>query len=718
MPSRLFGRRTPSILQMESSECGAACLAMVLAAHGRWETLDAVRDQCGVSRDGTSAADLIAAAGHYGLEAAAYRRDIHELRASAFPQILFWGFDHFVVLESLGRRHAVINDPANGRRRLTLSAFSELFTGITLTFRPGADFVRTAKPAGTVRRLARLVKGSSGMFAAILVSSLCMMTIGVLVPGITRVFIDDYLVQGYGDWLAPLLAGLILIGVLNAALLAMHSQGLLLLQTKLSAVLSARLIWRLFHLPYEFFARRSAVEVASRPQYAAQVATTISGPLALSLVNGLSLLGYIAVMLAFSVHLTVLVVAIAAVELVIVSIVSRRLREEAAQLQMMSGQAHAITVQGAALLEEAKVNGTEALLFNRLVDAQVRLVNVEQQTGRSTKLLASLPYARSRVTTLAILGGGTYLVMYTTTTLGTVLGFLMLAGLFSAALGVLTGTGSAMGQAGSAMGRLGDALERSDGHHREASPHEQSAGRPTGRIVLSEVSFAYTNAPPVFEHVSLRLEARQCLGITGASGDGKSTLARLLAGVSQPTSGTLRHEVLIDSERAWVDGPAAVGFVDQTPFMPSGSLRNALTLWSGAVDDAAIVRALIDADIAHAVFNRPGGIDGTIGEGGIGFSGGERQRLAIARALLTGARVLVLDDATSALDEETEARVLESLRRRGLTIVLFTNRASALGHLDMVAAMHDRTLTVLPMEIAYRAAEQAIRQRREQVGAA
>lgn len=707
-----MGRRTPSVLQMENSECGAACLAMVLAAHGRWETLDNVRDRCGVSRDGISAADLIDAAQYFGLSAAAYRRDITDLRGLGFPQILFWGFDHFVVLEGLGRNHAVINDPAHGRRRLTLAAFSALFTGITLSFAPGPDFVRTPRPPGALRRMAGLVQGSGAMFAAIVLTSLCMAMVAVLVPGITKVFVDDYLVQGYGDWLAPLLIGLVAVGLLNAALAALHSHGLLLLQTKLSAILSARFIWRLFHLPHEFFARRNAVEVASRPQYATQVAGTISGPVAQSVVNGLSLLAYGAVMLAFSVPLTVLVLALAGVELAIVALVSRRLREEAAQLQMMSGQAHAITVQGAALLEEAKVNGTEALLFNRLVDAQVRLVNVEQTTGRSAKLLASLPYASSRLTTLAILGGGTYLVMYTTTTLGTVLGFLMLAGLFSGALSVLTGTGAAIGQTGAAMSRLGDALERSDTHRREGAPQTDMAGLPTGRIALADVGFAYTNAAPVFERVSLRIEPGQCVGITGASGGGKSTLARLIAGVSQPTGGTLRHEILRNGEPVFVDGAPPVGFVDQTPFLPSGSLRSALTLWSGAVDDAAILRALLDADIAHAVFNRPGGIDGMIGEGGGGFSGGERQRLAIARALLTGARVLVLDDATSALDEETEARVLENLRRRGITMVLFTNRASAMAHLDMAAALHGGSLSVLPMEVAHRAVEIAMQQRR------
>lgn len=709
---QVFGRRTPTVLQMENSECGAACLAMVLAAHGRWETLDNVRDQCGVSRDGTSAADIVAAAEHFGLVAAAYRREIGDLRELGFPQILFWGFDHFVVLEALGRNHAVINDPAHGRRRLTLAAFSAMFTGVTLSFSAGPGFVRTARPPGALRQMASLVRGSSAMFAAIILASLCTASIAVLVPGITRVFIDDYLVQGYGDWLAPLLIGLIAIGLLNASLAALHTHGLMLLQTKLSSLLTARFIWRLFHLPYEFFARRNAVEVASRPQYAAQVAGTLSGPVAQSVVNGLSLLAYAGVMLAFSVPLTMLVLGLAAAELMIVAFVSRRLREEAAQLQMMSGQAHAITVQGAALLEEAKVNGTEALLFNRLVDAQVRLVNVEQATGRSAKLMASLPYASSRLTTLAILGGGTYLVMYTTTTLGTVLGFLMLAGLFSGALSVLTGTGAAIGQSAAAMSRLGDALERSDTHGRETSPQLGAAGVPTGRLVLSDVGFAYTNAAPVFERVSLRVEPGQCVGITGASGSGKSTLARLMAGVSQPTTGRIRHEILQQGQTVLVDGAPPVGFVDQNPFLPSGSLRSALTLWGAGVDDAAIVKALFDTDIAHAVFNRPGGIDGMIGEGGGGFSGGERQRLAIARALLTGARVLVLDDATSALDEATEARVLENLRRRGITIILFTNRASTVAHLDMVAAVHSRSLSILPLDLAQQAVDVAMQESR------
>lgn len=696
-------RRVPAILQMETAECGPACLAMVLAAHGRWETLDAVRDSCGVSRDGTSAADIVEAARRRGMEADAYSRDIDGLAALGLPQILFWGFDHFVVLEAVGRNGFVIVDPANGRRVVDREEFGRRFTGVTLTFRPGAEFRRTPRPPGIARRLAAVLGGSWDMFVCIVLTSLAMVVLGVVLPGLTRVFVDDYLVQGNREWLLPLLGGIIAVGAFRSMIAALYTRGLLLVQTKVTAVVSARFVWRLFQLPYDFFVRRSPVEISARTQYAGQLGSMVAGPFAQTAVNVLAVAGYIAIMLLYSVVMTAVCVGFAVLELLVLRLVTRRVQDEAVQLQMAAGQAHSAAVRGAALLEQARVNGSETQLFSHMVEAEVRLINSEQKSGWTTRMLMALPFAMSRLTTLAVLGVGAFVVMTTETTLGTLLGFLMLSGLLSSSIGALTGFGTAIGQSTAGMGRLGDVLDHIGAAEDGAGAGQGPLPLPTGRIALQDVGFSYPHGEPVLSGIALAVAPGACIGIMGGSGAGKSTLARLVVGLAAPTCGTIRFEARAGAE-AWVPKCDGVGFVDQAPFFPKGPIRSALTLWDAAETDDDIAGALADAELLEAVAGRPGGLDGQVGENGVGFSSGERQRLAIARALVHAPRILVLDDATSALDEDTEARVLENLRRRGATLLLFTNRASALQHMDRVMALHGGRLYPVAMGEAHAAA--------------
>ena len=698
---RSRSRRVPTILQMEAAECGAACLAMVLASFGRWESLDAVRDSCGVSRDGTSAADILAAARARGLEAEAFSREVEALRGLPLPQILFWNFDHFVVLEAIQGDAFQINDPAHGRRVLNRAEFGARFTGITLTFRAGPAFRRTPPPRPALWRLLEQLQGSWAAFAAIILISGLLVLVGALVPGLTQIFVDDYLVQDHDDWLAPLLAAIVALGAFNAGLSYLYLRGLRLLRTKVNAVISARYVWRLFHLPYEFFVRRSAVEVSSRTQFATQVAGTVSGPVVQLVVNGLAMLGYAGIMLLYDTVLTVVVVGLAAVELVVLRVVAGRVREQAVHLQMVAGQAHAAAVQGTALLEQARASGSEPVLFNRMVQAEARLINAEQRSGRTTHLLAALPYASSRFATLAVLGVGALQVIYTEMTAGTLVGFLALSGLFFAALGAFTGIGTAIGQSGAALGRLGDVLDEPRAVTTVAAPVPVTVPVTTGAVRLQDVGFAYPNGAPVFSGLDLTLEPGESIGIMGGASGGKSTLARLLVGLVTP----VRGEILFGTAGAgWVRDCEGIGFVYQQPFFPNGTLRAAITVWGNATPAADIVRAVRDAGLAEVIDARSGGLDGPIGEGGTGLSGGERQRLGIARALAGNPRLLVLDDATSHLDEEAEALVLQNLRRRGITLILLTNRASAIRHLDRACFLQKDRLLPLDVEAAYQAA--------------
>jgi ABC-type bacteriocin/lantibiotic exporter with double-glycine peptidase domain len=684
-------RQVPSVLQMESAECGAACLAMVLASFGRWESLDAIRDACGVSRDGTSVADIVEAARHYGLEASAYSREVEALASLPLPQVLFWDFNHFVVLEGMDGRGYSINDPAYGPRLVEPADFDRRFTGVTIAFRPGAGFVKKRKPPGLLARLPELLRGSLDVFACIIVMSLAIAALAVLMPGFTRVFIDEYIVQGRGDWLAPLLGAMLAVGLLRMGLTWLQVHGLLLLQTKITAVMSAGFMWRLLHLPYEFFMRRSPVEIASRGQLTGQLAGAVSGPFAQASVAAVSMAVYATAMMLFSPALTVLVLALSLVNALVMRLLGPALRETATRAQMASSQAHAETVQGAALLEHARATGTEPLLFDRMVRAQLTMLNAEQASGFAATLLTALPFAMSQLISISVLGAGALVVLRTDMTIGMLMGFVMLAELFAAALSVLTGLGNAGAQTASAFYRLDDKADER-GQLEAPGLHD----RATGRVAAERLGFSYTNGPKILSGVDFRAQAGEFIVITGASGSGKSTLARLLAGLLEPSEGTLSYEIAGPSGIAWGRPGARIAYVESAPFLPPASLRAVLTLWTPDIAAPEIERALADADMAAAIVQRPGGIEGRIGEGGADFSGGERQRLGIARALLRDPRVLILDDATSALDEASEARVIGAAKRRGITVILFTNRASAARHADRILALGEGRLHPLP----------------------
>ncbi|MGO4572619.1 cysteine peptidase family C39 domain-containing protein [Microvirga sp. 2TAF3] len=682
-------RRVPSILQMEAVECGAACLAMVLAHFGRHESLDALRDRCGVSRDGVSATDIIAAARSYHLKARAFTRDVPQLADLPMPQILFWGFNHFVVLERIrGNRFSIV-DPSSGRRTVEENEFRRQFTGVTLAFEPEAEFVRKRAPGGVLRQLFAQMRQSGDAVGFVIVASLLLVLLGMLVPGFTRVFIDDYLVRGFGDWLVPLLLGMIAVAALRMALLWLQTRGLLLLQTKITAVMSAGFVWHLFHLPYRFFVHRSPAEVSSRVQLASQIAGTVSGPLTTTVVNLITMTVYAVIMLAYSPLLTVIAVGFAAVNFLVLHRVARVVTERSQRLQMAAGHAHAVAIQGVALIEDHRATGTEALLYERMVEAEVGLLNAEQAVGRVQKLLGTAPLVSSRLLAIAVMGVGAVEVMQTEMTIGMLIAFQMLAEMFSAPLSALVGLGAAIQTSSSAMMRLQDITGHAvDG--RSSGPTEPSTratDRLTGRIETRGLTFGYGRSRPTLHGVDLIIEPRSIVAIAGASGSGKTTLGRLLVGLLNPSAGELLYDGRFAHEVPHATLGASLGYVDQAPYLASGRVRDSLTLWDPAVSDAELERAARSAAAHDVIIARSGGYDGRLGEGGAGLSGGERQRLAIARALMQDPTILVLDEATSALDAATEAIVLGNLRERGITTIIITHRASTLRFCDRAVVL-------------------------------
>ncbi len=681
--------RVPLILQMEAAECGAACLGMILASFGRWVPLEELRERCNASRNGVSAADMVEAAATYGLKARGYSCEIDELDNKPLPQVLFWNFDHFVVLESRSGGQFHIVDPAFGRRSVGAAEFERRFTGVTLTFEREASFVRSPRLPGVWDYLLRQAGQSVGTLAFILLVSVLAGLLAVLIPSFTQIFLDEYLGQERHTWLLPLIGAMIAVSVLRTVLAWFQVEAVRVLTAKLTLEQSATFIWRLMHLPLSFFVRRSAGELSTRAQMGG-VAGAVAGPLVQAGINVLYIVMFATAMALYSLPLAALCILLAAGGLLVLWGLERLMHEGSLRVEMLGGSAHAVGIQSMALVEDYKATGTEALLFERMMEAELRHVEAEQRMGGLRALTTSFPALFNGLMVVLVLGVGSLQVFDGAMTIGALVAFYLLSGQFAGSVGSLFGATLALQATSGAVVRIRDTMDTPPDpiFARQAANDEGAAiERLEGTVAAHGLRYAYAHGPLVIDGVDLELAPGEFVALVGSSGCGKTTLGRLLVGQMKADDGELRFggRLLDDIPEPTFRG--SIGYVDQMPYFFSGRIRDNLTLWDHTVDTASVVKAARDSAAEPMIAGRPGIFEGRVGESGSGFSGGERQMLAMARALVHEPSFLVLDEATSALDALSEEHVLLGLRRRGATCLLISHRMSAIRYCSRVLVM-------------------------------
>ncbi|MEY2631865.1 MAG: hypothetical protein RIR00_519, partial [Pseudomonadota bacterium] len=369
---------TPTVLQMEIVECGAACLAMVLGHYGRHVPLETLRYDCGVSRDGSSAANLLKAARRHGLIGKGFKRDIAGLESLRLPAILFWNFNHFVVLEGTGPEGFRINDPASGRRLVPPEEFDESFTGVVLVFEPAADFQREGRAANPWRGLLQRLDSERAGFVFALVLALALLVPGLLAPALTRLYVDHFLVQRLVDWVPPLLGVMLVLALVVGGLSAWQQFHLLRLRNKLATLWSAQFIWHTLQLPIRFFLQRAPADIASRQQHNEQVAALLAGPLSQVALNVVSLALYASLLCFYSVALAAVAFGFALINLLAFAWISRRLGDESQKQAKEYGQVAATLAQGLRIVDTIKATGSEGHVFARFAGFHAKLVDAEQ----------------------------------------------------------------------------------------------------------------------------------------------------------------------------------------------------------------------------------------------------------------------------------------------------------------------------------------------------
>ena len=684
---------TPVLLQMHATECGAACLGMVLGHYGRWAPLTELREKCEVSRDGSSAASIARAARHYGLECRGLSVRADQLRKLELPLIVFWQFSHFLVVEGFDERWFYLNDPATGRRRVSADDFEKGYSGIALRFGRGDDFRPGGDQPGLFAQLQGLLAGSWGALTAALACALMVTLLALLVPVSLGVFVDS-LVDDQGPW-SGLAAGLLGGGVLVYVLSLLKHRFLQRLAIRIAVIGSDRGLSRLLRLPVEFFAHRLVGDLTDRVSSIDRVAKNLTDQFLVLLIDMAMSAVLLAAMLAYDVRLALVVLALALAHGALARYLNsfRAVRSQA--MRREQGLLIGIGMQMLSHAEDLRMTGSDDRFFARWSGQQARELRARQHHSQLGHLNTALPGLIAMLRGAAILGVGGSMVAAGAMSLGTLVGFYILAEMFLAPVGRFLEFADKRQALETDLQRLQDISATAEdpvfsrrSSDSESIPTFNGKLQLAGQLELKDVTFGFNRSrPPLLKDFNLAVKPGQRVAVVGPSGSGKSTLARLVAGIYRPWSGDILFDGHARDEIPDEVLRRSVSMVDQEVVLFSASVRDNITMWNPAIPDEVLIAAARDASIHEEVLARPLGYATPVEEGGANFSGGQRQRLEIARALVGNPTLLILDEATSALDAATEEHVDDALRRRGITCLIVAHRLSTVRDCDEIIVL-------------------------------
>ncbi len=685
--------RTPTILQMEAVECGAAALSIILAYHGRWVPLEELRHECGVSRDGSKASNVLRAARKYGLEAKGYKyEELEKLYDLELPVILFWNFNHFLVLEGFQGDRVFLNDPAQGPRIITRQELDASYSGVVLTFKPGPEFRRGGAPPNMVPALRRRLTGSERALIFTVLCGLFLVVPGLVIPTFTRVFIDEYLVSGQAWMVRPLILAMAATIVVQGLLTWLQRYYLLRLETKLALATSSQFFNHILRLPAAYFGQRFAGEIGSRVQINDRVAKVVSGKLATTVIDSVMTVFYAILMLVYDVALTLTVVGIALLNVLAIKLAARIRTDASRRLMQDKGKLMGTAMNGLRMIETLKATGSEGEFFARWAGYYAKTINTEQALGVLTQVSTAVPAFVQTVATAAVLVLGGLKVMNGELTVGMLVAYQTLLASFTRPLASFVQFGSTLQELQADMNRLDDVIRYPEDpqyqQDRARVPYDPKAIKLSGHVELRNVTFGYSPLEkPLIEGFNLVVKPGRRVALVGGSGSGKSTIAKLVSGLYEPWAG----DILFDGKpRTQIPRDLLVnslGMVDQEVFLFGGTVSENVTMWDPTIAPARIQQACHDAEIDEVIQAREGSYKAIVQEGGGNFSGGQCQRLEIARSLVGEPTLLILDEATSALDPTTEARIDEAMRRRGCSAIIIAHRLSTIRDCDEIVVL-------------------------------
>ncbi len=689
-PVRQGVAKVPVVMQLEALECGAASLCMILAYYNKWVPLEQVRLDCGVSRDGSNALNVIKAARHYGLEAKGFRYEVDTIKQNGtFPCIIHWNFNHFVVLDGFKGNKVYLNDPARGAYTVSMETFDESFTGICLEFKPKEDFVPSGKPESMLSFAAKRLKGTGAALVFTALTAIIASLMGVLTPAFSRVFLDRLLTHQNPDWVMPFLAlllGFNLIQIIMSAVQAVYS---LRINGKMAAVGNATYMWKVLSMPMDFFSQRMAGDIQQRQSSNASIANTLIntfGPLVLHF--GMMIF-YFIVMMRYSVLLTIVGLS----SLLISALVSRYISKKRVNITRVSMRDNAklatATVAGIEMIESIKSSGAENGYFAKWSGFQASVNTQNVKYLKLNQYLGMIPQFLSVLANNLVMIIGVWLTMEGQFSVGMIMAFQGFLTSFMEPAMTLVSAGQTLQEMRTQMERVDDVMEYPTTEtFAPDSSDDEEFHKLSGLVELKNVTFGYAPlADPIIEDLNLTIEAGKTVAIVGASGCGKSTISKLISGLYPVWDG----EILFDGKphreinRNVFHGSFAV--VDQDIILFEDTIENNIKMWDESIQDFEVILAARDAQLHDDIMERPNGYQHKLIEGGKDFSGGQRQRMEIARVLAQDPTIIILDEATSALDAKTEYEVVKAIRARGITCIIIAHRLSTIRSCDEIIVM-------------------------------
>ena len=683
----MFGKyacfKTPTLLQMDALECGAACLAMILGYYGKNVSLEKIRTDCGVSRDGVKASHILKAAEKYGLKGKGYKMELSALKLLTAPVILFWNFNHYVVFEGFKGKKASINDPAVGRRLVEAEEFSNAYTGVVLTFEKGENFSADGQKPDFMTKLKRNVKGVHTVFLFLCLLSFLFLIPALVYPAFSRFFIDTILIKNSVNLLRPLITAMLVTAIFSAILSIIKNTILIRFQIKLRLTGSSQLIEHMLHLPVQFFQQRFPGELCSRVFASDSVAFLVSERFTNFLIDFFSTIFFLLLMFLYDMPLALLSLALTIIQIIIFRIGREERINKAIKVQIEGGKQDGLTMAGLNMIESIKASGAEDLFLKQWKGQQVRLVNEKQSLRKASAASVIGPEVISSLLSIFILTFGSLRVIDGHMTIGMLVAFQMILSGFKAPLNSFMSLGLTMLYARADIQRIDDVMD-----YELPKIFGEEKQKLEGYVTFKNVSFGYSPLEqPLITDLSFELSPGKRIAIVGTTGSGKTTIGKLACALYQPWSG----EILFDGKALQQIEKkvfaSSVAVVNQNTSLFEGSVKDNLTMWDSTVPEDCYIQAAKDACIHDEIAARPKGYSSIIKEGGLNFSGGQRQRLEIARALVTNPSVLILDEATSAMDSVTEELVDENIKRRGCACIIIAHRLSTIRDCDEILVL-------------------------------
>lgn len=679
--------KVPVIMQMEALECGAASLSMIMAYYGKWIPLEQMRIECGISRDGSNAKSILTAARKQHMTAKAFRCELEGVKEMKFPAIIHWNFNHFVVLCGFTSKGAVLNDPARGRVTVSMQEFDAAFTGVIMTFEPAEGFEKSGEKKSILSFAKKRMKGTKGAFIFVAVAGVLTAAVEIIKPLLSKIFMDDVLSGNHSEWLYTFLTVMGAVLVFSFIVSFLSDIYMRKIEGKFAIVSNSEFIWHVLRLPMNFFSQRYAGDLVSRQAMNQSITNNLVSELAPLGLNMIMMVLYMGVMLKYSVVLTGVGILTVLINLYSARLISDKIMNMSRVVMREQGKVSSVTTSGIEMMETIKSSGAENGFFERWSGYLAKEASESNRLLKTSVYMNILPQFLTALANMSVIILGGLLIVQGNFTVGMLMAFQGLISSFMNPALTLINAGTTIQQMRASMERVEDVLSyQPDVEYGETKVQKQ-ASKLTGDVKIKDVTFGYsTTAPPLIENFNMTIKPGSKIAFVGGSGCGKSTLTKLISGLYKPWSGSIEFDGKPMEEIDHMVFTGSLAVVDQDIILFEDTIANNIKMWDSSVEDFEMILAAKDAGMHEEIILRDG-YSCRLTEGGKNFSGGQRQRLEIARVLAQDPTIVILDEATSALDAKTEYEVIKAIKDRGITCIIVAHRLSTIRDCDEIVVL-------------------------------